>query len=33
MINVFVKAGILKETTGFKRNSFFVFKEYLDVFY
>jgi len=32
MIDV-VKAGILKETTGFKRNRFFVFKEYLDVFY
>jgi len=29
----FVTAGILKETTGFKRNRYFVFKEYLDIFY
>jgi len=33
MIDDFVKAGILKVTTGFKGNRFFVFKEYLDVFY
>jgi len=33
MIDDFVKAGKLKETTGFKRNRVFVFKEYLDIFY
>jgi len=33
MIDDFVKAGILKETTGFKRNRFLVFKKYLDIFY
>lgn len=33
IIDDFVKAGILKETTGFKRNRYFVFKEYLDIFY
>ncbi len=33
IIDDFVRVGILKETTGFKRNRYFVFKEYLDIFY
>lgn len=33
IITDFISAGILKETTGFKRNRYFVFKEYLDIFY
>jgi len=33
IIEDFEKAGILKETTGFKRNRFFVFNEYLDIFH
>jgi Fic family protein len=33
IIDDFTKAGILQETTGFKRNRFFVFKEYLDIFH
>lgn len=33
IIGDFMSAGILKETTGFKRNRFFVFNEYLDIFY
>lgn len=33
LIADFMKAGILKETTGFKRNRFFLFKEYLDIFH
>jgi len=33
IIEDFINAGILKETTGFKRNRYFVFKEYLDIFY
>jgi len=33
LIEDFMKAGILKETTGFKRNRFFLFKEYLDIFH
>lgn len=33
IIDDFVKAGILHETKGFKRNRFFLFKEYLDIFH
>jgi Fic family protein len=33
IIGDFINAGILNETTGFKRNRYFVFKEYLDIFY
>ncbi|MFT3933181.1 MAG: Fic family protein [Chitinophagaceae bacterium] len=33
LINDFLKVGILEETTGFKRNRFFVFREYLDIFH
>jgi len=33
IIDDFIKAGILKEMTGFKRNRFFVFKQYLDIFH
>ncbi len=33
MIDDFTKAGILEESTGFKRNRFFVFKEYLQLFH
>jgi Fic family protein len=32
IIDNFLKAGILHETTGFKRNRFFTFKEYLQIF-
>lgn len=32
IINDFIKLNILKETTGYKRNRFFVFREYLDIF-
>ena len=32
LIDDFTKAGILTETTGFKRNRFFIFKEYLEIF-
>jgi len=32
IIDDFINVGILKETTGFKRNRYFVFKEYLDIF-
>lgn len=33
IIDAFVKAEILQETTGFKRNRFFVFREYLQIFH
>lgn len=33
IIDDFMKAGILHETTGFKRNRFFLFKEYLAIFH
>lgn len=33
IIEDFIKAEILQETTGFKRNRFFLFKEYLDIFH
>lgn len=33
IIEDFRAAGILHETTGFKRNRFFVFKQYLDLFH
>lgn len=33
IIDDFTKAGILDETTGFKRNRFFVFKDYLTLFH
>lgn len=33
IIDDFIKAGILKEVTGFKRNRFFAFKQYLDIFH
>lgn len=33
IIDDFIKAGILQETTGFKRNRYFVFNEYLDIFH
>jgi Fic family protein len=32
MLSDFIDIGILKEMTGFKRNRFFVFREYLDIF-
>lgn len=33
IIDNFANAGILHETTGFKRNRFFIFKEYLQIFH
>ena len=33
LIDDFIKAGMLNETTGFKRNRFFIFKEYLEIFH
>lgn len=33
IISDFMVAGILKETSGFKRNRFFIFKEYVDIFH
>jgi Fic family protein len=33
LIDDFAKVGILQETTGFKRNRLFVFREYLDIFH
>lgn len=33
LIDDFVKTGILHETTGFKRNRLFIFREYLDAFH
>jgi len=33
MIADFVSIGILKEATGFKRNRYFIFQEYLDIFH
>jgi Fic family protein len=33
IINDFIDAGILKESTGFKRNRYFIFEEYLNIFY
>jgi Fic family protein len=33
IIDDFIQAGILKESTGFKRNRFFIFKEYLEIFH
>jgi Fic family protein len=33
IIEDFIKAEILQETTGFKRNRYFLFKEYLDIFH
>lgn len=33
LINDFVESKILYETTGFKRNRLFVFREYLDIFH
>ncbi|MBC7936016.1 MAG: Fic family protein [Rhizobacter sp.] len=33
IIDDFIKAGMLTETTGFKRNRFFIFKEYLEIFH
>ncbi len=32
LLRTFVKAGLLKEITGFKRNRLFHFKRYLDLF-
>ena len=32
MLSDFIDIGILKEMTGFKRNRFFIFQEYLDIF-
>ena len=32
LINDFIRIGILKEMTGYKRNRFFVFREYIDIF-
>lgn len=33
IIGDFMKAGMLTETTGFKRNRFFIFKDYLEIFH
>lgn len=33
IIDDFMKAGILHETKGFKRNRFFLFKDYLEIFH
>jgi Fic family protein len=33
LIDDFRSAGILQETTGFKRNRFFIFKQYVDLFH
>ena len=33
IIDDFVKASILEEATGFKRNRFFIFREYLSIFH
>lgn len=33
LIDDFTSAGMLIETTGFKRNRFFIFKEYLEIFH
>lgn len=33
LIDDFVKVGILEEATGFKRNRFFIFREYLSIFH
>lgn len=33
LINDFLERGILEEMTGFKRNRFFVFREYVNIFY
>ena len=33
IVSDFVSIGILKEATGFKRNRYFIFQEYLDIFH
>lgn len=33
IINDFINAGILKESTGFKRNRYFIFEDYMNIFY
>ena len=32
IINDFIQMGILEESTGFKRNRYFVFRKYLNIF-
>lgn len=32
LVDDFVKTGILRETTGYKRNRWFIFSEYLDIY-